>query len=171
MSDYTSQFAGAEIDARLAKVPQLESGLSEKQDTLQSGVNIKTINQQSILGSGNFDIQTGPGDAVQYTEQNLSESQKAQARTNIGAASLSDINNTEYVTVTTLPTASAATVGPIYLVGPDANNNYARWITQEENGSYSWVPLGSTEIDLSGYMRKVDGVFLGAVVESNVTIG
>ena len=166
MSDYTSQFAGAEIDARLAKVPQLESGLSEKQDTLQSGVTIKTINQQSILGSGNLDIQTGAGDAVQYTEQNLTDAQKTQARTNIGAASMSDINNTEYVTVTTLPTASASTVGPIYLVGPDASNNYARWITQEENGSYSWVSLGSTEIDISGKADSDAVCFLGDVIET-----
>ncbi len=32
-----------------------------KQDTLESGVNIKTINNQSILGSGNIDIQGGTG--------------------------------------------------------------------------------------------------------------
>jgi hypothetical protein len=32
-----------------------------KQDTLQSGVNIKTINHQSLLGSGNIDIQGGGG--------------------------------------------------------------------------------------------------------------
>ena len=32
-----------------------------KQDLLQSGVNIKTINQQSLLGSGNITIQGGGG--------------------------------------------------------------------------------------------------------------
>lgn len=31
----------------------------EKQDTLVSGTNIKTINNTSILGSGNIDIQGG----------------------------------------------------------------------------------------------------------------
>lgn len=35
--------------------------LADKQDTLQSGVNIKTINNQSLLGSGNIDIQGGGG--------------------------------------------------------------------------------------------------------------
>lgn len=37
------------------------SAISGKQDTLVSGTNIKTINNQSILGSGNIDIQSGGG--------------------------------------------------------------------------------------------------------------
>lgn len=68
MSDYTSQFAGAEIDARLAKVPQLETGLAQKQDTLQSGVNIKTINNEPILGPGNIEVQGGGGDGVGFDD-------------------------------------------------------------------------------------------------------
>lgn len=68
MSDYTSQFAGAEIDARLAKVQQLESGLAQKQDTLQSGVNIKTINNEPILGSGNIEVQGGGEDGVGFDD-------------------------------------------------------------------------------------------------------
>ena len=36
-----------------------ESQLETKQDTLVSGTNIKTINNQSLLGSGNIDIQGG----------------------------------------------------------------------------------------------------------------
>ena len=35
--------------------------LGKKQDTLVSGVNIKTINGQSIIGSGNIEITTGTG--------------------------------------------------------------------------------------------------------------
>ena len=35
--------------------------LSQKQDTLISGTNIKTINNQSILGSGNINIEGGSG--------------------------------------------------------------------------------------------------------------
>lgn len=38
---------------------QLTSGLAGKQDTLESGTNIKTINGQSILGAGNIEIQGG----------------------------------------------------------------------------------------------------------------
>lgn len=38
--------------------------VANKQDTLVSGTNIKTINNESILGSGNIDIQGGGGKAV-----------------------------------------------------------------------------------------------------------
>ena len=38
-----------------------ETAIAGKQDTLVSGTNIKTINNQSLLGSGNIDIQGGGG--------------------------------------------------------------------------------------------------------------
>lgn len=82
MADYISQFTGSEIDQRLAKVPQLETS---KQDKLISGSNIKTINGDSILGSGDITIQGGDPNAVKYTSQTLTDAQKTQARTNIGA--------------------------------------------------------------------------------------
>lgn len=40
--------------------------LNAKQDTLVSGTNIKTINNESILGSGNIDIQGGGGGTAGY---------------------------------------------------------------------------------------------------------
>jgi len=43
----------------LLDVSGLTSALSDKQDVLQSGTNIKTINSQSILGSGNLTISGG----------------------------------------------------------------------------------------------------------------
>lgn len=45
----------------------IQDALEGKQDTLVSGTNIKTINNESILGSGNIDIQGGGGDADLYT--------------------------------------------------------------------------------------------------------
>ena len=41
--------------------------VNSKQDTLISGSNIKTINNQSLLGSGNIDIQGGGSGGVSYT--------------------------------------------------------------------------------------------------------
>lgn len=44
------------------------TGLAQKQDTLVSGTNIKTINNQSLLGSGNITISGGSGgNGVQIT--------------------------------------------------------------------------------------------------------
>ena len=47
----------------------LASMLEAKQDTLVSGTNIKTVNNNSLLGSGNIDIQGGGGaDVGTFTE-------------------------------------------------------------------------------------------------------
>lgn len=42
--------------------------VDDKQDTLVSGTNIKTINHTSILGSGNIDIQGGGVEAFTAAE-------------------------------------------------------------------------------------------------------
>lgn len=41
--------------------------VDDKQDTLVSGTNIKTINNISLLGSGNIDIQGGGSDVEAFT--------------------------------------------------------------------------------------------------------
>ena len=43
---------------------EVDTAIDDKQDTLVSGTNIKTINNESILGSGNIDIQGG-GKAIE----------------------------------------------------------------------------------------------------------
>lgn len=52
------------------------SALSNKQDTLVSGTNIKTINNNSLLGSGNIDIQAGgsytAGNGINITNDEIS---------------------------------------------------------------------------------------------------
>ena len=45
---------------------QTQSGMSDYQEKLVSGTNIKTINNQSLLGSGNISIQGGGGDLSAY---------------------------------------------------------------------------------------------------------
>ena len=62
-----------------------------------------------------------------------------------------------FVVVASLPTASADTLGKIYLV-PSANaqtqNIKDEYITIENGGVYSWEKIGSTAIDLSGYATE-----------------
>lgn len=45
----------------------VDTALSGKQETLVSGTNIKTINNESILGSGNITIQGGGGGGTSYS--------------------------------------------------------------------------------------------------------
>ena len=54
-SDLEPYYTSAQTDTAIS------NATSGKQDTLVSGVNIKTINNQSLLGSGNIQIQGGSG--------------------------------------------------------------------------------------------------------------
>lgn len=59
-----SSYDDTEVKEELARLEREKADKSEvgkKQDTLVSGTNIKTINGQSIVGSGNIDIQGGSG--------------------------------------------------------------------------------------------------------------
>lgn len=48
--------ADTKVDALTTRVEGVETTMGNKQDTLVSGTNIKTINNQSILGEGNIEI-------------------------------------------------------------------------------------------------------------------
>ena len=66
-----------------------------------------------------------------------------------------------YEAVSVLPTASASTVGKIYLV-PSANPSIQNvkdeyitlTVTEEETTTYSWEKIGTTQVDLSNYYTK-----------------
>ena len=55
-------------------------------DEKEANINLKTINNQSIVGKGNINIQGGEGEYVKYTpNQNLTNQQKLNARNNINS--------------------------------------------------------------------------------------
>lgn len=57
----------------------MSTTLAGKQDTLVSGTNIKTINNESLLGSGNIEIQGGSGDGADTDLSNLTNTGKIKA--------------------------------------------------------------------------------------------
>ena len=75
---------GAELitgDILQAVLETMVNGLNTlKEDALVSGTNIKTVDGNSVLGSGDLSLSD-----VKYTAQTLTDAQKAQARANIGA--------------------------------------------------------------------------------------
>ena len=60
-ADTATTYTKTEVDNAIT------AATSTKQDTLVSGTNIKTINNTSLLGSGNIDIQGGGGGGTTYT--------------------------------------------------------------------------------------------------------
>ena len=76
-------------------------------------------------------------------------------------AIIAAIKQFQYVSVSELPTASASTVGKIYLVpasDPQTQNIKDEYITlttvEEGTTFYNWEKIGSTSIDLSNYYTK-----------------
>lgn len=64
IDNHTSEAVWGGITGDIADQEDLQEELSGKQDTLVSGVNIKTVNDQSLLGSGNITIEGGGEDNV-----------------------------------------------------------------------------------------------------------
>lgn len=207
------------------------AGGEGKQDKLVSGTNIKTINNQSLLGPGNLNIagidhETDPTvpawakrpNKPSYTASEIGavpitrtvngkalSSNISLTASDVGAGtyskpsggiptsdlasgvipdvsqfitkSVNDLVNyytksqtytqTEvqqlinavkqftYELVNTLPTASAATMNKIYLTpssDPQTQNLKDEYITIQNGSTYSWEQIGSTAIDLSGYV-------------------
>jgi len=72
---------------------------------------------------------------------------------------LNALTSFEYVIVATLPTASASTVGKIYLVpsaDPATQNVKDEFITIQNDGAYQWEQIGSTAVDLEGYVTTAE---------------
>lgn len=75
---------------------------------------------------------------------------------------LASINSFSYTVVSELPTASAETLGKIYLVKTrnessteDENDDFNEYITLDlGSGMYSWELIGNTRINLSDYVTK-----------------
>jgi hypothetical protein len=69
--EVTTNQAGYSKDEIDAKISDLTSDINKKQDELISGQNIKTVNNQSLLGEGNIDIQA---DLTDYYTKNETDS-------------------------------------------------------------------------------------------------
>ena len=100
--------------------------LDGKQATLVSGTTIKTINNESILGSGNISISTGTIDLIEVVQS-------------LGTASASTMNKLYLVAESSSKT----------------HDNYEIYITVRTGSvgsySYAWEKVDTARIDLSNY--------------------
>ena len=86
----------------------ISNAVSGKQDTLVSGTNIKTINNQSLLGSGNIEIQGGSGGGSNIIELTQAEYDTLTAYTQGAMYVITDaqeINMDNYATTGDIQTA------------------------------------------------------------------
>lgn len=118
--------------------------------------------QDAIIALENAGI---PTDVVQYVAQTLTDAQKAQARDNIGAASIEDLGTVfdikgDVATVADLP-STGNRVGDVYYV--QSVSAAFVWLETTAHPTGYWEEFGEP-IDLSNYIEKPnsaqDGDFL-----------
>lgn len=78
-----------------------------KQDALVSGTNIKTINNESLLGSGNITISGGSGGGASYTTQAVSIPVSAWSNS-VATVSVAAVTSTSDVIVAPAPASMSA---------------------------------------------------------------
>ena len=154
---------------------------NNKQEQLISGTNIKTINNTSILGSGNIEIEGGGSDYEDL--DNLPKINNVELKGNKTSSDLGLITNAvddlvnyykksetftkqevnnliaaittlDIQVVQTLPTEDISTT-TIYLVPKttaEQNDAYDEYIYV----SNAWEHIGSTEVDLTNYITNTD---------------
>lgn len=129
--------------------------------TVDSALSDSSTNpvQNKVIAAAIQAIQTAlnalPASVVQYISQNLTEAQQAQARENIGAASISDLGTVfdikgDVATVQDLP-ATGNRVGDVWFVR-SVSAAYV-WLETTEHPTGYWEEFGEP-IDLSGYIEK-----------------
>lgn len=96
----------------------VNEALAGKQDVLESGENIKTINGESVLGSGNIEIQGGGGDTVSFTQTQQSGNELGTITingtgTNIYSPTETDPTVPSWAKASTKPSYTASEVGAV----------------------------------------------------------
>ena len=105
-----------EVDNIAADVSALETAMNGKQDTLVSGTNIKTINNQSILGEGNLEITGGDVDLTNYYTKTETDTKLDTKQNNlVSGTNIKTINSQSILgegnLEVTIPDATTATSG------------------------------------------------------------
>ena len=132
--------------------------------TTTDGAVTAQLNINSDKEAGNVTLTANSnGLSANITRETLDVFSKAEVNELI-----ENVSQFKYEVVTTLPTASASTMGIIYLVkveGATGQNVYAEYLTLKSGtATYTWEQIGDTEIDLSGYMEKPSSANNGDVL-------
>ncbi len=124
---------------------------------------------KSDVGLGNVENKTLDTSVTTSGNYVTSGAVKTYVDTAIGA-----VKQFQYEVVDALPTASADTMGKIYLVA-DAHgtqDNYDEYITIDKGANetprYVWEKIGNTDIDLTNYVKTLSGTANSGVV-TNLT--
>ena len=132
-------------------------------DTLVGGLQSQINNKADASSLSNKADKTGGASQITDTYANTYTNISTSLTSSSSQADINSAINTKIGTlmgidwiqvVQTLPTASAATMGKLYLVAisGSGDNNFKEYVTIENSGAYSWEKLG----EISGSGLSVD---------------
>lgn len=141
------------------RIDTLELDVLDKQDTLVSGTNIKTINGSSVLGSGNIEIEAGSAETGYLTYI------KTIANTTMVANNAYIVKTNEGTITLTLPANPAA--NDLVKVIDGAANAETNNITISRNGSFIMGLAEDLTVNMDNanfvlvYIDSTDGWMIG----------
>lgn len=122
--------APADIEGITEDITELQSDVANKQDTLISGENIKTINDTSILGSGNIELDLSGYATTQDLENGLATKEDAITSENkLDADLLDDTDSTNKLCTQTEKTSWNNAILPFYAVSESLATDVEKVVT------------------------------------------
>lgn len=143
---------------------EIQTALGNKQDTLVSGSNIKTINNTSILGSGNITIEGGSGGFIELvnpsadTKVGLVNKLSQYYDTNIGKGAV--IEGEGYSESNLINASGDDSHAEGYSTKANGNTSHAEGIYTTASGNYSHAEGQSTQA--SGSCSHAEGIYTQA---------
>ena len=170
--DFATAAQGAKADSAVQSVAEgSQNGYISVDDTDVPVKGLKALAFKESLAKGDV----GLGNVENKTMDAAPTASSENYVTSGGVKTYVDnaiaaVKQFQYEVVSKLPTASANTMGKIYLVSDVHNSadNYDEFITLEKDGAYSWEKIGNTDIDLTGYVKK-DTTIAGVNLQDNIT--
>ena len=170
--DFATAAQGAKADSAVQSVAEGSQNGSISVDGTDVAVKgLKALAFKESLAKGDVGLGSVENKTMDATPTASSENYVTSGgvKTYVDNA-IAAVKQFQYEVVSERPTASASTMGKIYLVADphSSNDNYDEFITIEKDGAYSWEKIGNTDIDLSGYVQKATTI-AGVDLRDNIT--
>ena len=163
--EYLSDFIN---DTNYVDTTELSTELSTKQDTLVSGTNIKTINNTSLLGSGNINIGGGTATDVQINGTSITSNNVADIITK----SSYNATTNKIATESDIPTTTSELTNDSNFAVTNADNNFsaAQTFTKVEattNVSTPSIELSAATPYIDFHFNNTTTDFTSRIIESS----
>lgn len=170
--DFATAAQGAKADSAVQSVAEgSQNGYISVDGTDVAVKGLKALAFKESLAKGDVGLGNVENKTMDATPTASSENYVTSGgvKTYVDNA-IAAVKQFQYEVVSERPTASASTMGKIYLVADphSLNDNYDEFITIEKDGAYSWEKIGNTDIDLTGYVQKTTTI-AGVDLQDNIT--